>query len=93
LKALLHHESDHAGTSRAERHPNTDLAAALGHHVGEHTVRPDGREQQRQSSERAEKLGQQPRPPNRFREYRVHVLEPHDRDGRVHLPDHSIDRS
>jgi hypothetical protein len=44
LEALLHHQRDHAGTRRAERHPNADLAAALRHHIGEHTVGADGRE-------------------------------------------------
>ena len=37
LQALLHHQPDHAGTSRAERHPYADLAAALRHHVRQST--------------------------------------------------------
>ena len=76
---------------RAERHPDPDLALPLGHHVGEHTVRPDCRQQQGQTGKGGQQLGQQPWPPDRLGEHAVHLLKPHDRHRAVGIADDALD--
>ena len=89
---LLHDLREHPRPIRAERHANADFAAALRDHVGEHPVRADGGEQQRQSRKCAEQVREQPRPPDRFSEHRVHVAQPHDRHRAIRFANNALDR-
>jgi hypothetical protein len=87
LQPLFHHQGDHLEAIRAERHPDANLAAALDHHVRQHSVCPDDRQQQRQSRKCAEEPGQQPRLANRLREDVVHFAQAYEGYGRIDLSD------
>ena len=89
---LLHHELRDLGGAAAESQANSDLVRALAHHVGEHTVSANRRQQQCQPRKRTKQLRQKPRPANRFRENLVHFPESHDGDRSVHVPHESLER-
>ena len=61
---------------RSDRHPDSDLACALAHHVGHDAIRPDGREAKRQGREERqqqhERHGEYARPQDTDRGQRQH---------------------
>src|SRR5882757_2483626 len=56
---IASHNAHDASTSRANRHADTDLAAALEHGVIEHSVEPDAGEQQRDGGKEGGQHGEQ----------------------------------
>ena len=73
--ALAQNQHKHVLGPGAERHANSDLARALGHGMGKHSVETDGRQHHRQRAKRTEQDRAEARLGDRLADDRLHGLQ------------------